>query len=303
MAKADVFQRIAEVSGCPHVEKAVVASGCPVGGMTPKAAKGEFYALLRAHLGEFMLVFDSIRGEFADALVKFGVDDGGEGRRLVSTVDENFVSTCASLRGEDDFMQILHFVYARTVDTMKANAVLWREKLEQDGHSAAYNRMSQLIEPELREAYGADAVQVRVARAVDLTLNLAFSFQRLFEQLSIQLEGREITRAEMRVRFRNSLDLAKKFAMMHRDALRKLRFSEAKRGEKGCHVEEFIDLSLFEIVDDTVQLVEDTVLDAVRFEEIDTSDGRYTCPGRRYIDQLWQWIEELSEKYIWDRFD
>lgn len=76
-------------------------------------------------------------------------------------------------------------------------------------------------------------------------------------------------------------------ALMHRDALRKLRLSEAKRGEKGYHVEEFIDLSLFEIVDDTLQLVEATVLNSVPFEEIDTSDARYTCPGRRYINQLW----------------
>lgn len=302
MAKNDVFKDIAAASGCPHAQKAVPATDKPTEDMCPVEMKGEFYSLLRENLGAFMDVFRSIRGRFPGGLVRLE-DPKSESLNLTPTLDSEFEKTAELLRGRDDFMEILHHVYARTVETMRASAVIWKAQLVESGHEPAYRRMSELIEPELRAQYGVNAVQMRVARAVDLTLNLGFSFQRLIERMSLLSNQRQPTRDEMRERFRKSVILARQFSTMHRESLRALRFAGAVQGQKGVHVEEFRDPSLFSMEKDALGLVSERVLKAVRFDELDTSDGRFTCPGSSYIPEIWDWTEELSEDYIWSRFN
>lgn len=302
---AAVLGDLYQATGCPHrAQVAPTATSCPKVEMEAFAWKAEFYGILQRCIPQIVDVIRGLREQFPHGLVKYIDGDHAEGNvdSLESVVNGDFVNGAATAR-EGSFVDIIHFLYGNFRNSLFISGDIWQKKME-ESNDPMYRRLQSLIREESIEKYGPEkAVQRRVAAATGQTINVGCGFQQLIDRIYDRDFGRKPTKQEMISTYRKSKALAILLAGSHISHTMFLeKIARTERDNDG-QAEFFTNDSLFFIQDGELALVESKFLPAMLDGNHDTTDGRFGCPGSKYIAELWDWLGDISEEFAFGIFE
>ncbi len=289
LTKADYEGLHAKMGSTKRDETLSTWTDRPVDELTPFERKQEFYGLLKtiASPGVVYQVHD-LRERYRLGLVR------RDGDALASTIDEPLVASFADAREKGNPLEVADLQYRTMRRTLEIAGELWQEAMVREGHPG-YRRMDELMEPEMRAKYGEKPVSRRVASATAQTVSVGLGVQELAARLYPKKFGRAATPDHLRKAHTSGLRIAMLWADFNRHQLLSLekKIRILRTDHEG--IEPLGNEEAFDIAEDgTVTFTSKTIIDQIAGEKVHMAEGRFGCPGKKYIPQLWEWTEEVS---------
>lgn len=288
-------------AGCPDLTPMTkTATQRPVSSMSPIERKGEYYGLLSevACPGVVDAITD-IRKQFPLGLVECEGD--GNGLDLRSSVDAEFLDSVDTLAKADDYLPLLDLMYRKMRGTLDAAGTVWATQMEAEGNTD-YARLQELIEPIMHQKYGSRAVAKRTASATAQTASIGLGFLPLMQQLYRRDKDRDPTRPEVVAGHKKSVVTAVEWSDFQRMTLVALEAKLRQLRDDHNGIEPIKEVSAFELGKFGEVVFRAQTLEELNLGAIDTSEGRFGCPGKRFIPTLWQWTNDVAKEYAMQRF-
>jgi hypothetical protein len=158
--------------------------------------------------------------------------------------------------------------------------------------------MDELVDGATRAKYGEHPVAKRVASATSQTVGVGLGMQELSKRLFRKAFGTEASPDQVLRAHRSGLRIAMAWADFNQYQLtsvegkiRTLRNDHG--GIEPLHAEGSFAIE----PDGTLSFVDAGVLDAVLAERPEPGNGRFGCPGKKFIPRLWEWTEDVSNEH------
>ena len=288
----EIYQALHQATGSPSKTPKREMTSAPVSGMCPLARKSEYYGMLQAHIPQMVAIWNEFRANHPFGLVRFA----GTGTPVRPYQIE---PTAALIEPPQDFVSAVAAVHSAAVPAVEVYGRIWIDGLPRP----RFFRMIELIQDRRKQNFGNDALRQRVTSAFMEVMNLTAGVTELAVELFEREHHRLPTGAELRAIYQKSLAFGLKASDFHLNEARAvdLHYRTPRiKYPKGCSVEgqrTHFNPDLFALEDGCIHMA--TLEPMGDLSTIDTTDGRSGCPGRAFAKDLWQWWDEMAERWIY----
>lgn len=211
---------------------------------------------------------------------------------IESAIDDDFLRTVDAERASGTAIQRVSTLYREMRKTIYVAGELWEEKMI-ESNDVDYKRMNELMEPEMRTKYG--TVTKRIASATAQTADIGLGVQELGIRLYQNKFGVAPSSEQLLQTHRSALRFILLWADFNRFELLALERRIRRTRNDHEEIEPMSNEEAFNIdADGTLTFIGKDALHDIPRDKLDTSEGRFGCPGKRFIPKLWDWTEEVS---------
>jgi len=262
-------------------------------GLSDFERKQEFYGLLKnvASPG-IVAVVNECRKNMPLGLIR----EAGDGT-VESSVDDAFLESVAAARREGNAMEVANILYRTMRKTLELSGTKWRDEMILN-KDEDYYRLDRLMEKQSRLKYGKHPVAKRVVSATAQTASVALGFQELSRRLYEKKFATLPTPEQMVRAHQSGLRIIMLWADFNRHQLLGVESKIRMLRDDHEAIEPLHANGAFAIeADATILFTGASVLESVAAAKPNTAEGRFGCPGKKFIPQLWEWTEEVSAEH------
>ncbi len=290
----DDYRRLHESGGSPHKDAVLsVRTDRDIVTMNAFERRQELYGLFMSTASPGIVQeLQYFRTQYPLGLVT--IDENGN---ISKALTDDFLRQTAALRASSDDLKIADIIYRTMRRSLEAAGDVWRDHMLLQ-NDADFARMELLMEPEMHQKYGAHPGSKRVASATAQTVGVGLSMQELAIRLYRKKFKVDACPEQLIQAHRSGLRIAMMWADFNRHQLlsleSKIRTLRSDHdGIEPLHAEDAFDIA----EDGSLLFVGGNILDSIAAENHDLSEGRFGCPGKRFIPELWDWTEEVSTEH------
>ncbi|HYF05298.1 MAG TPA: hypothetical protein VEA59_03955 [Patescibacteria group bacterium] len=279
--------------GCPHRSRpAKTTTGCPVSEINVKQRKREYYFLLLAVLPEVMAVTRRLRERHPFGLVKHS-----RHADLISALDGELLEVFASAWLRGDYLIASYHAHDQIARTIEVATELWGATA--NWNSPVLSRLLELVDDHRQALFGKLAAQKRICSAMQQTLHISASLDRFGYNLFMLANKTNPSSKVMRSIHEESLVSAAQLTELHLERTRKIRHVAGAEVEPGGVVHRYVQMQYFYLNGHRVELRESELPAAMSEVDIDSADGRISCPGKQFVPEIWSWVTEVCDEFAY----
>ncbi len=290
----DDYRRFHQSGGSPHKDAVLsVRTDRDIVTMSAFDRREELYGLfMNTASPGIVQELQHFRAQYPLGLVT--IDGNGN---ISEALTDDFLRQTAALRASSDDLKIADIIYRTMRRSLEAAGDVWRDHMLLQSDPDFF-RMEALMESAAHEKYGMHPVSKRVVSATAQAVGVGLGIQELAIRLYRKKFKVDAGPEQLIQAHRSGLRIAMAWADFNRHQLvsleKKIRtLRNDHDGIEPLHAEDAFDIA----EDGSLLFTGGEILNAIAAENHDLSEGRFGCPGKRFIPELWDWTEEVSTEH------